>query len=80
MLANVLNSETAVNISIDIVKAFINFRTLLSTHKELAERLTKLEKRFDQKDEEVQAIFEAIRELMEPPRTKPKPQIGFNAN
>jgi phage regulator Rha-like protein len=78
MLANVLNSETAVNISIDIVKAFINFRTMLSTHKELAHRLEQLEQRMERKDEEVQAIFQAIRDLMDPPRAKRKPKIGFH--
>jgi phage regulator Rha-like protein len=77
MLANVLNSETAIRISIDIVKAFINFRTILSSHKELARKLEKLEKRIDQKDEEVQAIFEAIRELMEPSVSKNPRKIGF---
>ena len=41
-------------------------------------KLEKLEKRIDQKDEEVQAIFEAIRELMEPPPAKRKPKIGFH--
>jgi len=78
MLANVLNSETAVNISIDIVKAFINFRTMLFTHKELACRLEQLEQRMERKDEEVQAIFQAIRDLMEPPPAKRKPRIGFH--
>lgn len=77
MLANVLNSEIAIRISIDIVKAFINFRTILSSHKELADKLEKLEKRIDQKDEEVQAIFQAIRDLMEPPVGKRRAKIGF---
>jgi phage regulator Rha-like protein len=77
MLASVLNSAAAVNISIDIIKTFINLRKMLFSHKELAYKLDKLEKRIDQKDEEVQAIFEAIRELMEPPPAKRKPKIGF---
>ena len=78
MLASVLNSQTAVSISIDIIKTFINLRRILFTHKRLALRLNQLEKRMAQKDTEVQAIFEAIRELMEPPPDKRKPKIGFH--
>lgn len=73
MLANVLNSERAVDASIQVIRAFARLRTLLSSHRELARRLDELERRYDAK---FKSVFNAIRELMEPPRVPPKP-IGF---
>ena len=77
MLASVLNSDTAVKISIIIIKTFVKLREVLSTHKELAYKLVELEHKVEKHDEDIQAIFEAIRKLMAPPLIKPKPQIGF---
>jgi phage regulator Rha-like protein len=77
MLASVLNSKTAVKISITIIKAFVRLREILSSHKELAYKLKELEHKIEKHDEDIQAIFEAIRKLMAPPAVKPKPQIGF---
>ncbi len=76
MLASVLKSERAVKISINIIKTFVKLREILSTHKELAHKLKKLERKFENHDEEIHVIFEAIRQLMEPPETK-KRKIGF---
>ena len=50
----------------------------MSTHKELAHKLKELENKIEKHDVEIQAIFEAIRQLMEPPPQKPKPKIGFH--
>ena len=77
MLATVLNSERAVRMSILIIQAFVCRRELLSTHKELAQKLIDLESRLEKHDAEIQAIFEAIRQLLAPPK-KPKRQIGFS--
>lgn len=52
---------------------------MISTHKELAFKLSQLEQRMGKKDEEIQAIFQVIRELMVPPE-KPKRKIGFNTD
>jgi hypothetical protein len=71
MLAIVLNSAIAVQASIAVVRAFIRLRQILATHKELASKLAELEKRID-----ITALFEAIRQLMEPPE-KPSKRIGF---
>ncbi|HEX9653249.1 MAG TPA: hypothetical protein VGA99_06020 [bacterium] len=76
MLASVLNSPIAVKASIQVVRAFVRLREFLAIHKELAEKLSQLEKRIDQHDESIQTIFEAIRQLMLPPE-KPKRRIGF---
>ena len=77
MLASVLNSGIAVKISITIIKTFVKLREVLSTHKELAYKLAELEHKIEKHDEDIQAIFEAIRRLMAPPPIEPKPQIGF---
>ena len=77
MLSSVLNSKRAIQVNITIMRTFVKIREILSTHKELAEKLNQLEKRADKHDKEIQAIFEVIRELMKIPE-KPKRQIGFH--
>ena len=75
MLASVLNTPVAVQASIQVVRAFIRLRQILSSHKELARKLDELEKKYDEK---FRVVFEAIRQLMAPPDRK-RPQIGFHA-
>ncbi len=77
MLASVLRSQRAVQINIVIMRAFVKLRQVLATHKELADRLSELERRMNKKDQEVMTLFEAIRRLMAPPPDPPKPRIGF---
>ena len=67
MLSTVLNSERAVHVNIAIMRAFVKLRQILSTHKELAHKLTELERKIERHDTDIQAIFEAIRQLMTPP-------------
>ncbi len=76
MLSSVLHSERAVQVNIIIIRAFVKLRQVLSTHKALAHKLEQLEGKIEKHDEEIHAIFEAIRQLMEP-LLKPKKQIGF---
>lgn len=64
MLASVLNSPVAVNASIQVVRAFIHLREILATHKELARKLEALERKYDA---QFKVVFDAIRQLMEPP-------------
>jgi ORF6N domain-containing protein len=78
MLASVLNSSIAVQASIAVVRAFIRLREILATHKELVRKLKELENRIEGHDEEITALFDAIRELMDSPE-KPSKQIGFHA-
>ncbi|HXY23890.1 MAG TPA: ORF6N domain-containing protein [Candidatus Acidoferrum sp.] len=78
MLASVLNSPVAVQASIQVVRAFVKLREFLSTHRKLALKLLELENRIQEHDEEISALFEAIRELMEPPE-KPAKRIGFHS-
>ena len=77
MLSSILNSERAVQVNIIIMRTFVKLREILLTHKELAQKLTELENKIEKHDGEIQAIFEAIRQLMAPPPEKPKPRIGF---
>ncbi len=76
MLATVLNSPVAVQASIQVVRAFVKLRQMLSTNKELAHKLNQLEQKIEKHDEEIKAIFDAIRQLMTPPE-KHKRKIGF---
>ena len=58
------------------MRAFVKLREFLSTNKELAHKLGQLERKIEKHDEEIKAIFNAIRQLMIPPETK-KRKIGF---
>ena len=64
-------------INIAIMRAFVKLRRILSTHKELALKLEELETKIAKHDENIQLIFEAIRQLMAPPEPPPKRRIGF---
>ncbi|HCV41853.1 MAG TPA: DNA-binding protein [Bacteroidetes bacterium] len=74
MLSSVLHSKRAVQVNIEIMRAFVRLRELLSTHKDLARKLEELEKKYD---EQFAVVFRAIRELMTPPEPPPKRRIGF---
>ena len=75
MLANVLKSPTAVEVSILVVKAFIRMRQLLASQKGLMEKILAMEKKYDK---QFKIVFEAIRQLMIE-EEKPKRQIGFTS-
>ena len=77
MLSSVLNSDRAVQVNIAIMRAFVKLREILTTHRELAEKIADLEKKYRQHDDKIQAVFDAIRELLEPPQVSPKRRIGF---
>ena len=73
MLSTVLNSPRAIAVNIEIMRAFVRLRMILSSNKDLARRLDALEAKTDAK---FKAVFEAIRQLMTPPEAKRRP-IGF---
>jgi hypothetical protein len=77
MLATVLNSPIAVEASVRVVRAFVLMREQLAAHKELAQKLSELEGRVSGHDESIQNLFEAIRQLVEPPLPEDRPKIGF---
>ncbi len=74
MLSSVLRSERAIHVNIEIMRAFVRLRQMLSSNAELARKLELLEKKYDLR---FKAVFEAIRELMEPADPKKKRPIGF---
>jgi hypothetical protein len=67
MLSSVLHSKRAVQVNIEIMRVFVRLREMMATHKELAFKLVELEERLEGHDEQIQNIFEAIRQLMTPP-------------
>ena len=76
MLSSVLNSDRAVAVNIEIMRAFVRLREILLTHKDLALKLANLEKRYDTK---FRVVFDANRKLMAPTPVPAKRQIGFVA-
>jgi hypothetical protein len=76
MLSSVLNSKRAVKVNIEIMRAFVRLRDMIISNKALARRLDELEKKYDK---QFKLVFDAIRELMEPPAPKKRP-IGFLAD
>jgi phage regulator Rha-like protein len=74
MLANVLNSERAVNVSVQIVRTFVRLRETLYSHTELTMRIDEMEKKYDK---QFRIVFDAIRQLMTPPE-RPRKRIGFH--
>ena len=77
MLGNILNSKTAIEASIRVVRAFIWMREQLAANKELAQKLNELESRVAEHDGAISDLFEAIRQLLNPPE-KPPREIGFH--
>ncbi|MDA8090706.1 MAG: ORF6N domain-containing protein [Nitrospiraceae bacterium] len=73
MLSSVLNSERAIQVNIEIMRAFVRLKQMLSQNVELARKLDALEKKYDA---QFKIVFDAIRKLMTPPEPKRR-QIGF---
>lgn len=76
MLSSVLRSKRAILVNIAIMRTFVKLREILSTHKELAHKLSQLERKIEKHDKEIRTIFDAIRQLMAPPK-KPSRRVGF---
>ena len=73
MLSGVLNSHRAVQVNIAIMRAFVRMRRMLVSHEELARKVAAIEGKYDS---QFRVVFDAIRALMEPPKT-PRQRIGF---
>jgi hypothetical protein len=74
MLSSVLRSTRAVQVNIEIMRAFVRLRQLLASDQELSQRLDELEKKYDQ---QFGAVFDAIRQLMTPPEPQRR-RLGFS--
>jgi hypothetical protein len=83
MLSSVLNSETAIEVNIQIIRVFTRMREVLLSNKSILLKIEQIEKKLLKQDvshqkheEEIQYIFEALKQLLTPP-DEPRRQIGF---
>lgn len=76
MAAMILNSSRAVEMSVYVVRAFVQLRELLASDKEVAEKLAELERKLATHDQAIAGIINTIRQLMNPPEPGRRP-IGF---
>ena len=79
MAATVLNSARAVQVSVYVVRAFVQLRRMLAQNKEVAAKLRELERKVGEHDQKIVALIGAIRELMAPPPEPPRKMIGFES-
>ncbi len=75
MLSSVLRSPRAIDVNVEIMRAFVRLRRMLASNVELARKLETLEKKYDS---QFKVVFDAIRQLMTPVEIKNKRQIGFH--
>jgi len=80
MLSSVLRSERAIQVNIEIMRAFVRMRQFMVVNRELARKLGELESKVQTHDKHILALFEAIRLLMAPPvKTENKEPFGFHS-
>lgn len=79
MLSSVLHSERAIQVNIAIMRAFTRLRQFLAGHKELANQVNELERKYSKHELEITTVFKVLKKLMgNPPiENKPKRRIGF---
>jgi ORF6N domain len=75
MLSSVLNSDRAITVNIEIMRAFVKLRQMLASNTELSRRLDELESKYDR---QFKVVFDAIRQLMSPP-VRDRKEIGFRS-
>jgi len=75
-LSTILNSERAVLVNIQIIRLFSKMRKMLLTHKDILLKLDQLEKQVSQNNEDVQLIFETLKQLLSSPQEERKP-VGY---
>jgi len=78
MVAAVLNTPRAIQVSVYIVRAFVELRRFLASHRDLDKRLRQIESKLKQHDKHILSVAEALKQLMPPPDKKPKSSIGFH--
>jgi len=75
MLSSVLRSDRAAAVNVEIMRAFVRLRRMLADHEELARKLDALERKYDA---QFKAVFDAIRQLMQPPERAASLEMGFH--
>ncbi|MES1215485.1 MAG: ORF6N domain-containing protein [Bacteroidota bacterium] len=79
MLSSILNSETAINVNIQIIRVFTKMREMIMTHKDILLQLEKIENKLTQHDNDIALIFGYLKQLLTPPE-QPRNKIGFRRN
>jgi hypothetical protein len=79
MLSGILNSEIAIQVHIQIIRIFTKFRELVLSNKDILLKLEKLEKDVKENKHDIAMIFEALKQLLNPPKQKRR-MIGFKPN
>jgi phage regulator Rha-like protein len=76
MLANVLRSDRAIQVSIRIIELFVKLREMLVTHSELKLEIERIKKKIDNHDKNIELVFQYFDELIEK-KEKPRKPIGY---
>jgi hypothetical protein len=77
MLSSVLHSKRAIAVNVQIMRAFVQLRQLLSSQEQFRRKLATLERKLTEHDAKLTTVFEAIRQLMASPQPRKRRQIGF---
>ena len=78
MLSGVLNSPRAIQANVLIMRTFTKLREMIATNELIRQKIEELERKYEKHDHQFKIVFNAIRELLEPKPSKPKPLIGFH--
>ncbi len=79
MLSSILNSETAIQVNIQIIRVFTKMKQVLLDHKDILLQLEKIEHKLIQHDDDIALIFQYLKQLLNPPE-KERPKVGFRRN
>ncbi|MBA3052021.1 ORF6N domain-containing protein [bacterium] len=77
MLSSVLNSKRAIMVNISIMRVFSKLKQLALSHSELLRKVESLERKYGEHDKKIAVIFQALKQLLEPPPVPPKRKMGF---
>jgi hypothetical protein len=80
MVASVLNSPKAIEVSVFVVRAFVQLREMVAGHKKLARKIAELERKLGDHDEQILVLIEAIKQLMDPKLPPKTRRIGFHTD
>lgn len=79
MLSGVLNSDRAIKMNIQIMRAYSKVREMLLTHRDILLKMEEIERRMNQQDDQVGRVFEYLRKFVEE-KNRPRPRIGFRSD
>ena len=77
MLSSILNSETAIDVNIQIVRIFTKMREMIMTHKDLLLKIEQLERKTDKNTENIESVFKYLKQMLIPVEQVNRQRIGF---